>query len=73
MYRTKLDVDEHINSELDRLIAKFEQTEEDVRTVKNIISNYARNTKQDEIIEEKFDSIITKCNNGEEHIRSKKR
>ncbi len=72
MYRTRADVDEHINSELNRLISKFETTESDIRKVKNILNNYSKNTKQDQNIEDKFNSIIRKCNSAEDYIRSKK-
>ncbi len=73
MYRTRADVDEHINSELNRLISKFESTESDVRKIKNILNNYAKNTKQDEKIEDKLDSVIRKCNSSQDYIRSNKR
>lgn len=73
MYRARVDVDEHINAEMDRLVTKLEQTETEVRNIKNAISNNAKKAKQEEQIENKLGSIITKSNNAQEHTRSKKR
>ncbi len=71
MYKTKEDVDEHVHSELNKLISKFESTEDDARKLKNILNNYVKNTKQDHNIENTLDSIIKKCNDAQNYIKSK--
>lgn len=73
MYRNEMEVDEHINGELDRLINKLESIQEDLKGVRDKKDTCTSCVRQGNEIEDTLNDVNYKCNAGIDYVRSKKR